>query len=266
MRRVIIISRVDDVSMSVGDVLVESFGFRETGEGRFSRGRVELVYIDEKHIFAEEIGERLKADLVIVPSSHRSEKGVQAFLTHPVGNWTEDSSYGGRPRQLSATSALMLRESLKTLWEESNKLGIDDLDVRLEVTHHGPYTTVPIIFIEVGGSFEKIVSRREIEVVAAASLKTAEIELHRIENTAIGFGGGHYAPSFTKIVLEGDYLVGHMCPKYALPITLEQIKQAVERTYEKPRIALIDWKGITSNNRKELVSQLESLNLEIIKI
>lgn len=266
MRRVVIISRVDNVSISVGEVLIESFGFREVGEGRFVRGEVELVYIDEKHIFAEEIGERLKADLVVVPSSHRSEKGLQAFLTHPVGNWTEDSSYGGRPRQLSATSALMLRESLKTLWEESDKLGVDDLDVRLEVTHHGPYTMVPTVFIEVGGSMEREVSRREIEVVATASLKTAEIEFHKVENTAIGFGGGHYAPSFTRIVLEGDYLIGHMCPKYALPIKLEQVKQAIERTTEKPKIALIDWKGITSNNRRELVSQLESLNLEIIKI
>lgn len=264
MRRVIAISRADPISLKVAEILIESFGFKDNGRSTYIRNGVEIVFIDEKHIYAEMIGERLKADLLIFPSSHKSERGIRAFLTHPVGNWSGEVLYGGRPRTLSMTSAKMLKKSLQTLIDEVDTLGISGWDVRLEVTHHGPFTDVPSIFIEAGGGDQEI-GRRELEVVASASRAAAEVDFNG-DKAAIGFGGGHYAPTFTKLVSSDMYIVGHMCPKYALPIDIEMIKQAVEKTVEKPRIALIDWKGISSENRKSLLEELERLNLEIVKV
>ncbi len=265
MKRCIVISKADPISIGVAEILIESFDFK-LDDQTYRRGEVEIKFIDQKHIYAEEIGERLGADLVVFPSSHKSEKGIQAFLTHPVGNWKDQALYGGRPRKLSMTSALMLTNSLQTLMSEVDRLGIKGWDVRLEVTHHGPYTSIPSIFIEVGGSDTSTITSRELEVVATASLRAAETEIHDADNIAVGFGGGHYAPTFTKLVSEGLYSIGHMCPKYALPIDDEMVKQAIEKVVEKPRLALIDWKGIPSQQRTELISILEKHGLEPVKV
>lgn len=265
MRRAIVISRADPVSMNVSEILIESFGFKFE-EGIYRKGDVEIHFIDEKHIYAEMIGEKLGVDLIVFPSSHKSEKGIRAFLTHAVGNWRDEASYGGRPLKLSKTSALMLRNSLQTLLEEVDRLHVERWDVRLEVTHHGPYTEIPTIFVEVGGDMDSAPGRREIEVVATASLRAAETSIKKDIEAAIGFGGGHYAPAFTNLVASGSYIIGHMCPKYAFPINREMVKEAVEKIVEKTTLALIDWKGIASEYRKTLISMLESHGLEIVKI
>ena len=265
MRRSIVISRADPISIGVAEILIESFDFKPNYQ-IYRRGEVEIHFIEMKHIYAEEIGEKLGVDLVVFPSSHKSEKGIQAFLTHPVGNWKDEALYGGRPRKLSMTSALMLTNSLQTLMSEVDRLGMKGWDVRLEVTHHGPYTSVPSIFIEVGGSDTSTITRRELEVVATASLRAAETEIYNTDKIALGFGGGHYAPTFTKLVVEGLYNIGHICPKYALPIDEEMVKQAIEKVVEKPKLALIDWKGIPSQHRTELISIIEKHGLELVKV
>ncbi|MCS7125357.1 MAG: hypothetical protein NZ929_00365 [Aigarchaeota archaeon] len=264
MKRVIAISKADPVSMKIAEILIESFGFKELDDSTCIRDDIELKFIEQKHIYAEKIGEKLNADLLIFPSSHKSERGIQAFLTHPVGNWGREALYGGLPRTLSMTSASMLKKSLQTLIDEVDRLRITGWDVRLEVTHHGPFTDVPSIFIEVGGG-EGQIDRKELEVVASASIATAQVDFFD-SKAAIGFGGGHYAPAFTRLVANDIYLIGHMCPKYALPVDGEMVRQAVEKTVEKPRIALIDWKGISSENRRYLIENLEKLDLEIVKI
>ena len=265
MKRAIIISRIDPVSLGVAQILIESFDFKING-GIYRRGELEIHFIDEKHIYAEMIGVRLGVDLIVFPSSHKSEKGIRAFLTHPVGNWRDEALYGGIPKKLSKTSALMLRNSLQTLIEEVDKLHLHGWDVRLEVTHHGPYTEIPSIFVEVGGDSDSNPSRRELEVVASASYEAANTDVYEDEEVAIGFGGGHYAPTFTKLVARGDYIIGHMCPKYALPIDEVMVKEAIEKNVENPTYALIDWKGIMSDHRRELVSILKRYGLEITRV
>jgi len=265
MRRGIIISKIDSISMGVAQILIESFDFKLNG-GVYRRGDIEIHFIDEKHIYAEMIGEKLGVDLAVFPSSHKSERGIQAFLTHPVGNWKDEALYGGLPRKLSKTSGLMLRNSLQTLMEEVDRLHIYGWDIRLEVTHHGPYTETPSIFVEVGGGDNFNPTSRELEVVATASYRAATTDIRKDEEVAIGFGGGHYAPTFTKLVASGEYILGHMCPKYALPIDEVMVKEAVEKNVEKTTYALIDWKGISSDHRKELLSMLERHGLEITRV
>lgn len=267
MRRGIVISKADPISTGTAEILIESFDFKPLGrEQTYRKGSVEIQFVDEKHIHAEMIGEKLGLDLIVFPSSHKSEKGIQAFLTHPVGNWKNEALYGGRPRKLSMTSALMLTNSLQTLREEADRLGINGWDIRLEVTHHGPYTSIPSIFIEVGGSYTSTISRRELEVVATASLRAAETDIYNSDRAAIGFGGGHYAPTFTRLVADGTYNLGHMCPRYALPIDEEMIREAIEKVVEKPKLALIDWKGIPSQHRRELTEVLKKNGLEIVRV
>jgi len=264
MRSVIVASEADAVSMAVAHLLQESYGFRESSERTFTRGDVTLKIIREKHIHAEGLGERLGAELVVVASSHRSEAGVKALLTHPTGNWREEAAYGGRPETLSATSATALYTALHTLRDEADRLRLHEWRVGLEVTHHGPATNVPLIFIEAGGPAGEVPNRRVLEALASACIAAAELRFKPIE-PSLGFGGTHYAPTFTRLALKGERSFGHMCPKYALPIGIEMIRQAVEKTLERPRVAVIDWKGVPSAERKKLIRLLERVGLEWVK-
>lgn len=264
MRRVIVASRADGVSMAVAELLRESYGFKEVSEMVWRRRAVDLEVISEKHIYAEGLGERLGAGLVVVASSHRSEAGVKALLTHPTGNWGEDARYGGRPRTLSATSAQALYTALRSLAEEADKLGLKEWRVGLEVTHHGPATGKPLLFVEAGGPPGEVPERRVLEALASACLAAAELRL-RPPPPALGFGGTHYAPTFTRLALKEELSFGHMCPKYAMPIGAEMVAQAVEKTVEKPRLAVIDWKGVPSEHRRRLIDTLQKLGLEYVR-
>jgi len=262
--RAIIASKADSTSAKVAEILVNSYGFREIDRNLYRRRDVLLKIIEKKHIYFNGLGEDLKPELAVVASSHKSEAGIRALLTHPVGNWGDDVSVGGLPKTLSPTSASALYASLHTLSEMASELKLDEWSVGLEVTHHGPATSVPLIFVEAGGPPGEIPEERALEAVAHACVKVAEARL-TAPAPAVGFGGGHYAPCFTRLTLNGEYSFGHMCPKYAMPISREMIIQAFEKTVEKPKLAVIDWKGLRGRDRAELTSILKELGVEWIK-
>lgn len=62
--------------------------------------------------------------------------------------------------------------------------------------------------------------------------------------TAIGLGGGHYAPRFTDLALDDDVAFGHMIPDYQLPhIGDEMVQAAVDATAAARRAYLHGEKG-----------------------
>jgi len=264
MASVIVASRKDEVSMKIAEILRECYDFKEVNESLYRAHGIELRMIEEKHIYADGLGENWNADLLIVASSHRSEAGVKALLTHPVGNWGLKAELGGAPKTISATSAKALYTSINFLREEADRLRLTDWRIGLEVTHHGPRTNVPLIFVEAGGPPDQIPERRALEAVASTCFRVAERRLNP-DLVAVGFGGGHYAPTFTKLSLEKRIGFGHMCPKYVMPIDEEMIRQAFEKTIEKPRLAILDWKGLKSDHRKMLLETFDLLGVEWMK-
>jgi D-aminoacyl-tRNA deacylase len=93
--------------------------------------------------------------------------------------------------------------------------------VCLEVTHHGPYMTIPTLFVEVGSTEEEWKKLEPAKVVAKSVLKLLE-SYHYEEDVSnnytvlIGIGGGHYAPRFTDIIFEKKAAFGHMIPSYQI--------------------------------------------------
>lgn len=268
MERVAIVTSKDDIaSMLARRTLIDCFGFKETdmlydGNTVYKRGDVLLITLNKPLIYADGLDEGLDIDLIIMLSKHLSEKGVKAFLTHAVGNWGEDTSYGGKPFTLSVTSATALTSSLLTLKELSSDF--KDWSVSLEVTHHGPFSKKPLIFIEFGGDVKELGNEKAAEIVASTAISV--IEKPRFSKPAIGFGGGHYAPTFTRLALMEKYSFGHICPKYALPIDQKMVIQAIEKTIEKPRLAVIDWKGLKGDDRLLITSILNDMGIEWIKV
>lgn len=254
--------------MLVRRYLVETLGFEPVMAGgrEVLRGRgISAVVVDALHLrLSEEEIRGLGAELVVVASTHRSESGVKALTTHATGNWTEDADMGGKPRALSFTMAGAVRaafDALRRGVEANSRLG--GWWVGLEVTHHGPYSPVPLIYVEFGGPVEARIDEAAAAVVAEACIEACSSAPSR--SAAIGVGGGHYAPSFTRLMSGGEYDFGHILPKYALPDGIELLGQAFERVADGCRLAVLDWKGIQGEFRGHVLNKLEQLGVEIVK-
>ncbi len=262
--KLIVVSEADRISMLVGRLLIERHGFKPIEDRLYVGGDIYLKVIEGRHVDVDGLGEDLKPELQVIASSHRSEAGIRALLTHPVGNWGDEAPVGGLPRTLSPTSAIAIYGALRALYDAASRLGLNEWSIGLEVTHHGPATSIPTIFIEAGGPSEEMPDQRAVEAVAHACIKACETSSG--PPPAIGFGGGHYAPSFTRLALASKYSFGHICPKYAMPVDHELVEQALEKTIEKTKLAVIDWKGLKGQDRELLLSIFRDLGIDWVKV
>jgi D-aminoacyl-tRNA deacylase len=269
MKHSIIVSKKCPAGMNIAEQL-KAKGFKET-EREFDGNKVwqlneslELVFINELHIYAETIQE-LKTDSVIFATTHKSEKGTASLTVHPIGNFGK-AELGGKDKTLVPCSAVLMKTLLKNLKQEAESAGIEDeWEVTREVTHHGPFNDKPTCFIEIGSSEKQWQDERASKVIANTLLKSLPLKEEKWR-IAIGAGGGHYCPEFTKTELRTDFALGHVVPKYAMESFDEStFKQMVEKTVEGPAILLLDWKGMTGEQRKKVISFCEASGLEWAK-
>jgi D-aminoacyl-tRNA deacylase len=84
----------------------------------------------------------------------------------------------------------------------------------------------------------------------------------------VGFGGPHYAPEFTKVMLRTEVAVGHIAPGYVFPMGVknETILESFEKVVEKPCKALIQWKGVKNPFRQNLVEFLKEKGIEVVRL
>jgi D-aminoacyl-tRNA deacylase len=86
-------------------------------------------------------------------------------------------------------------------------------------------------------------------------------------SSVLGIGGPHYNQKFTLMALAGEEIFGHMIPKYAVSLVDNEIlSQCVEKTLEKVPLAILDWKGIRSEDKLNLLSTLEKYGLPFKKV
>lgn len=114
-----------------------------------------------------------------------------------------------------------------------------------------------MIFVEVGSSEKQWNDLTACEAVADTiyHLLTKEPDIVPV---AVGFGGPHYAPAFTRKLLKENIAFGHICPKYKIDnLDEELILQAFERTIPKPDFAFFDWKGLLSGQRNKIIEILD---------
>jgi D-aminoacyl-tRNA deacylase len=269
MRR-ILISRADGSSMLVRSYLLEVLGFEKLevgGQEVLKRGEVEALVLEGVHLYLNQDELRKVADeLIVVASTHRSEQGVNALTVHATGNWTSEATYGGLPRALSYTMAGAIRTAFDRLREEAaSERSLEGWWVGLEVTHHGPFSEVPLIYVEFGGDEAARSSGAGAAAVAEACV-AAVTRSKPSDRAAVGVGGGHYAPAFTRSMSEDRYDFGHILPKYAMPEGLELLGEAVRRTVDGCRTLVIDWKGVPGAHRQAVLKIAEYLGLEAVRI
>lgn len=269
--RVLVSSTQDIASQTISNLLRDEHGFEETGEtfeGNpvYSLGSSALLITTERDmIFADHLEQHFEAEVFIFCSRHRAQSGRPALLVHSTGNFGDDASYGGAPRSLSVSIASLMSVALRSLQKERARRRLEEFDITLEVTHHGPTTmNTPLLFVELGSGEAYWQHEEGARSVAAAVMECIRAPIE--SESSIGFGGTHYASKFNKLVLEKDVRIGHIAPKYALnEIDVDVIQHMISRSKEKVSRAIIDWKGTNAENKARIFPILEECGLDFIR-
>jgi len=200
-----------------------------------------------------------EAECFIFASTHRSESGKPCFTAHTPGNWGA-AELGGVPRTLNIASAARLSAAVRKMKGLSDASSLK-WEISVEVDHHGPTLGKPVLFVEIGSS-EKEWGLPEAGMICAQGI-IAAAAAEPIAEACIGFGGTHYCPKFTSTILSGTPL-GHIISGYSLErdgVGEEMVRQAIEKNDCKIARALLDWKGIKGERRRELVACLDALGM-----
>jgi len=225
-----------------------------------------LAGFNEDVLYFEFLDEVCLADFYLVLSRHSSEAGVKSFTVHHPGNPMRTAVAGGRPLELPPSNPLLSRRLLVSLARRVERM--PGFVVSYEVTHHGPSSLrKPVTFVEIGSSMSEWVLREAHSLVAEAVLDalTSPEELCTI---AVGVGGNHYAPIFTRRALEGREAYGHMIASYALkdlddPELVQKVVREACIKSSVPTNKLVVEKKLKRSWRDALEKIATELNLQV---
>ncbi len=219
----------------------------------------------EESVKAQDLPEKFpNAKLFVFISRHSSQSGKPTLSVHTPGNFG-DAELGGLPKTLSVSPASAMQNALKSLMHYKGALNLD-YEVSFECTHHGPSLDVPAMFVELGSSPMQWGDLRAAEVVAHSAMSAISSFPASQPSAVLGIGGTHYNQRFTLMALMGEAAFGHMIPKYDIHLVdAEVLTQCVQKTLEKVSLAVLDWKGIRSEDKPNLLSALETAGLPFKK-
>ena len=84
---------------------------------------------------------------------------------------------------------------------------------------------------------------------------------------AVGFGGPHYTPNFSKDYVLDKIAYGHFCAKYNMDTINEEIVlKAFDKCVPKADFAVLDWKGLDAGHREKLVKIFEKNRIKWVKV
>jgi D-aminoacyl-tRNA deacylase len=205
------------------------------------------------------------AQLVVFISRHSSQSGKPTLSVHTTGNFGE-AELGGLTRTLSIAPAVAMQTTLKALCSLKQELNLN-FEVSYESTHHGPSLNLPVMFVELGSSESQWNDLTAARAVGDAAMTAITNFSESTEEAVLGVGGPHYNQKFSRMALSGEAAFGHMIPKYALSnVDSEMISQCVEKTLEKVSLAVLDWKGIASQDKPKLLTALQCAGLPFKKV
>jgi D-aminoacyl-tRNA deacylase len=217
----LVVSRADSASEHIGEQLLAVGDWTERhddirpdadGGGTYYRtDGFSLRTFDDLHIYLERPDAAFDdPDLLIVVSRHSGETGplLTAHFTGNVG----DAEYGGEAGQFARACPNAASEAVAAL----DRYAPEGYEVGTECTHHGPTDVgVPSMFVELGSAEAQWSDPAGAEAVARAVLDLRGVDADRDKQIA-GFGGGHYAPRFGRVVRETAWAVGHVAADWGL--------------------------------------------------
>jgi D-aminoacyl-tRNA deacylase len=268
-------SSLDTAGVNIAKSVLENYPFTKTTQTcqknpvyttEINGKHVSFLTLNEEAVNAQYLQEDYPtAKLVVFLSRHSSQSGKPTLSVHAPGNFG-DAELGGLPKTLSVSPAQAMQNALKALMHYKETLNLN-YEVSFECTHHGPSLNVPTMFVELGSSPGQWSDLRAAEAVAHSAMSAIANFTAPASSAVLGIGGTHYNQRFTLMALMGEAAFGHMIPKYAVHLVdAEMLSQCVAKTLEKVPIALLDWKGIKSEDKPNLLSALETAGLPYKKV
>ncbi|WP_224269859.1 D-aminoacyl-tRNA deacylase [Haloprofundus salinisoli] len=256
----IVVSRADYASEHIGEHLLELADWEEhaddtrpDAEGGGTVYRTpgfELRTFEALHIYLDDpaaafVDAGTEPDLLVFASRHSGETGP-LLTAHFTGNFGPEK-YGGDDRELARACPGAQKTVVSALAEHAP----EGYEVGVEATHHGPTDLLfPSMFVELGSGdpqWEDTEAARAVaEAIldlrdAAASLESPGDDPNR---HVVGFGGGHYAPRFGRVVRETEWAVGHVGADWQLDAmgAPEANRDVLEQAFERSdaEFALVD--------------------------
>ena len=265
----IVSSRRDSASANIARALITKNGF-EQGPGQgietYSKDNIHLVMLEKLGIYAEPSDIPSDASTTIFVSKHVSSSGRPALTVHATGNLTKEAKFGGNPEEVSYVDPSIIRSTLRALKTGVSQAGVQ-IDITMEATHHGPTNlSMPVCFVEIGSGEEEWTDP-VLGEIAANAVMAAATKVEETRPAAVGFGGTHYSAKHTRICMDGDYAIGHLVSSHSFDggVTQLMINDVFNKTTGSCNTAIVDWKGLHSNDRRKLVASLEAAGREIVR-
>jgi len=222
----IVVSRADSASEHLAEHLLALDDWTEHTDARrpdaagggtvYRTEGFELRSVDDLHLEIEDAAEPFLAgdgpdpDLLCFASRHSGETGP-LLTAHFTGNFGP-AEYGGEDDDLAAACPAAHAE----LIDAFDRHAPEGYAVGIETTHHGPSSVgVPSMFVELGSDEPQWEDPEGARAVAQAILDLRGVA-PRGERTLVGFGGGHYAPRFERLLRETEWAVGHVAADWSL--------------------------------------------------
>ena len=265
----------DIAGVNIAENLLQLYPFTKTKQtyqenpiylAEMNGKQISFITLKEELVNAQNLPEDFpSAQLIVFISRHSSQSGIPTLSVHTPGNFAE-AQLGGLPRTISVSPATAMCEALKALLRYKEELSLD-YEVSYECTHHGPSLNVPAMFVELGSSPEQWSDSKAAQAVAHSAMYAIANFSTPANSAALGIGGNHYNQKFTRMALAGEAVFGHMIPKYVVSIIDSEIlAQCIQRTFEKVSWAVLDWKGIRSQDKPKLLSALQNVGLPFKKV
>ncbi len=240
MSRLLVCSEKDLPSVNMKESLLSFHGWEDMGSDGsntyLSYGDTVMVTIPDMHVYHEGLDSEVekfgvKVDEVIVMSKHAAASGKPALTAHPIGNY-HSNDFGGRAQTLVKAAPALMSDALRHIVVMND---MPDTQTCFEVTHHGPYLEKPTFYIEVGSEQTHWENKHAAEILARV---IESLDPHPEYPSAVGVGGGHYAPRFSEVVMKYKLNFGHMIPNYQLEDRddediVRMLKDACEATETK---------------------------------
>ena len=235
----VVVSRADAASEHIGDHLLALDSWtaleddrRSDAEGGGTYHRtdgVELRTFGDLHLHLEGTAAAFDdPDLLAFASRHSGDTGP-LLTAHATGDFGP-AEYGGGEGSLARAAPNALRAVRRAFAD----LAPAGYDVGVECTHHGPSAVgCPSLFVELGSGEDEWTDPDGAEAVARAILALCDVSPTH-SRTVVGFGGGHYAPRFDRIIDETDWRVGHVAADWALEAIgdPEEARAVIGRAFE----------------------------------
>jgi len=274
----IVVSRADDASMAIGEQLRAVADWRtESDEDRPDAAGGGTVYrtegavlrdFDDLHLDLFRPADAFEdVTLLVFASKHAGETGP-LLTAHHTGNFGP-ADHGGDPNALARACP----NAHATVLDALRTYAPDDYEVGMECTHHGPSEVgAPSMFVEVGSGPDQWTDPAAARAVARAILDLRGVHPDRdgedgpddARRHLVGFGGGHYAPRFERVVRETDWAVGHVAADWGLDALGDPAeptaRAVVDAAFEESAAA----HALVADDRPDLAETVAALGYRVV--